>query len=119
MIRKMAMKIISAVIKVMIAAIIVVVLYWGGKKGFEFGMSIFSQTAVEEAPGRDISVTVNSGMDVMDIAKVLKKEGLIRDDMTFFILAKLYEYEPVQGSYLLNTSMTSEEIIETMKKKGD
>ena len=116
MVRKIAMTVISISVKIILVVAVICVLYWGGTKGFEFGVSLFSHAAVDEAPGTDITVTVKSSMSIMDVGKMLKEKGLIEDEKVFFVLAKLYEYEIKAGEYSLNTSMTSEDILRAMIK---
>ncbi len=114
MVRRMSMTIISASIKILIAVIVLMGLYYAGVKGFEFGTSIFSPTAMEEAPGTVVNVTFDEVTDGMEAGKLLEEEGLIEDWLVFFIQSKLYGYDIAAGSYELNTSMTSEEILEVI-----
>lgn len=114
MVRKMAMTVISIAVKIILIVAVVCLLFWGGKKGFEFGTSIFAQTTVEEAPGTDVSVVIKKDTSTMDIGKQLEKEGVIDDYRVFWILALLYEYELGEGTYSLNTSMTVEDILKVM-----
>ena len=103
MVRKMATTVISISVKIILVVAVICLLYYGGSKGYEFGTSIFTPTAMEEAPGTDIEVTVSKGMSVMDIGKMLEEKGLIDDYKVFWILATLYEYELGEGNYSLNT----------------
>jgi len=114
MVRKMAMTVISIAVKIMLVVAVICLLVWGGKKGFEFGVSIFTPTTIEEAPGTDISVTIKSGSGAMDVGKLLEEKGLIEDYKVFWLQSILYEYEIGAGEYTLNTSMTSEDILEVI-----
>ncbi|MBQ9766215.1 MAG: aminodeoxychorismate lyase [Lachnospiraceae bacterium] len=126
MIRKMSMTIISASIKFAIALLVLAGLYYVGTKGYEFGVSIFSPVAMDEAPGKVIEVTFDKGTAGREAGKILEEKGLIKDSLVFFIQSKLYGYEIAEGTYELNTSMTSEEILmmigfdeETEEKEKD
>ena len=115
MVRKMAMTVISIAVKIMLIVAVICLLVWGGKKGFEFGVSIFTPSSVEEAPGKDVTVTIKSGTGKMDVGKILEEKGLIEDYKVFWLQAILYECEIESGEYTLNTSMTSEDILEVIK----
>lgn len=115
MVRKMAMTVISISVKIILVVAVICLLVWGGKKGFEFGVSIFTPTTVEDAPGTDIPVVIKSGLDAMDVAKLLEDKGIIADYRVFWLQSLLYECEIEPGEYTLNTSMTSENILEVIK----
>lgn len=115
MVRKMAMTIISISVKIILVVAVICLLVWGGKKGFEFGVSIFTPTTVEDAPGTDIQVVIKPGLDAMDVARLLEDKGIIADYRVFWLQSLLYECEIEPGEYTLNTSMTSENILEVIK----
>ena len=50
---------------------------------------------------------------------MLIKKGLIKNKATFIIQAKFYEYEVHSGTYQLNTSMTSRDILEVLNEIPD
>ena len=56
------------------------------------------------------------GKSALQIGEVLKENGLIRDAYLFYIqnLLSHYKDELKAGSYVLNTSMTMEEMMEIM-----
>ncbi len=114
MIRRMSMSVISASIKIVIAVLICIGLFYVAGKGFEFGESLFSPVAVDEAPGRDISITVAAGTGTKEAGELLENEGLIKDGLVFYVQSLLYGYDIAEGTYELNTSMTSEEILQTI-----
>jgi len=82
-------------------------------KAYDFGYRIFAEEPMSEAPGRDITVTVTSGDSQSEIIQMLEDKGLIRDHMIFTVQKRLSIYtddiEP--GTYVLNTSMTNEEML--------
>lgn len=120
MIRKTAGMIISISMQMIVCALVIIVLYHTGVKGFEFGQSIFSQKAVaSEANGKDMIVIVEEDASESDVAKLLEDKGLVADDKVFWIQAKLYEAELYPGTYTLNTSMTSEEMLQILSAKPE
>lgn len=117
MIRKAAGMIISITTQIIICVLVVILVYHAAVKGFEFGVSVFSPTAVSEAPGQDMIVIVEEGASALDVGKLLETKGLIKDEKVFFVQAILYKAHFYAGTYTLNTSMTSDQILEILIEK--
>lgn len=118
MIRKTAGLIISISLQMIVCALVIIVLYDAGTKGFAFGQSIFTPSAVaSEANGRDVIVIVEKDASDVDVAKLLESKGLIEDYKVFWIQTKLYEATLYPGTYTLNTSMTSEEMLQILMEE--
>ena len=78
--------------KLIVYAVVIMLLYEGVTRGYQFGYNVFYSTAAAE------------------------RSGLVKDRYAFLIQSIFYEYgnseNPVKaGTYLLNNSMTSKEII--------
>lgn len=110
---KVIFKFVSVSFSVLLLLLIVVGLLELGSFSYDFGYRVFTEAAVDEEPGKDVVVQVTSGMSEREIGKLLKENGLIRDDNLFYVQLKLSAYsgklEP--GIYTLNTSMTGEDMI--------
>lgn len=100
--------------KLILYAILVLLLFEGVSKGYAFGYDIFYATAMEAEPGRDKSVTIPKNFSAGETARLLEKSGLIRNQMAFQVQKQFYDYEIVPGTYTLNTSMTSKEILQIL-----
>lgn len=98
--------------RVIIYALVILLLYQGVMKGYEFGHDIFYATSAENPPGRDKTVTIAEGTSVAAAAKFLKSQGLITNEYSFIIQSMFFDYEIHAGEYTLNTSMTSKEILQ-------
>ncbi|RGY97036.1 endolytic transglycosylase MltG [Clostridium sp. AM58-1XD] len=105
--------------KIIVYAVIGFMLFEGVTKGYAFGHEIFCPTAVAAEPGTERNVTVGEGTTESQAAKILKDNGLIRNEAVFIIQAKLYEYTIHPGTYVLNTSMTSREMLEILNEVPD
>lgn len=106
--------------KLIIYALVVLLLYEGVTKGYAFGYEIFHSTAMAEAPGIDKVVQIGEGDSLMDIAKSLDEKGLIKNEYAFLIQSIFYEYgkgeyEIIPGTFTLNNSMTTKEMIVTLR----
>lgn len=105
--------------RLIVCALVVLLLYEGVTRGYEFGHEIFYATSMEPAPGRDRNVTIEEDTSVTDAAKLLKSYGLIPNEYSFIIQAIFFDYEVNPGTYTLNTSMTSKEILQLMNENAD
>lgn len=106
----------SALVKIAIAIWIINFIYSKTLDVYAFGYSVFTEEAISPAPGRDVTVSITEGKSLMDIAKLLEEKGLVRDYKLAFVQLICSEYregmEP--GVYILNTSMTTEEMVAAM-----
>lgn len=101
-------------IRLIFLALLLILLHEGVARGYAFGHEIFYASAAEPAPGRDKTVTVKEGSDLIHTAGLLKDSGLITNEYSFIIQAGFFNYKAKPGSYTLNTSMTSREILQMM-----
>ena len=110
-----------SVVKIVVIILVIMVVYRLGSMAYSYGERIFGEPPMESAPGTDIVITVGSEDSVRDIAENLNAAGLIRDAGLFVLQERLAGYkEGVKaGTYTLNTSMTPEELIQTMAASSD
>lgn len=119
-INKITTTIISISVKLIVYALIVLLLYEAVARGYAFGHEIFYAEAVEEAPGRDVVVQMESGESVSEAAEFLARKGLIKSEFAFLFQSKFYDYDTIYpGTYTLNTSMTSKEILQLLNEKPE
>lgn len=106
----------GTVTKVVVAAVVLMFIYRYSIMAYDYGYRIFGEEAVDEEPGRNISVEVVESDSVEDIGQMLEQKGLIRDAKLFVIQEKLSGLENGIGSgiYELNTAMTVDEMLEIM-----
>lgn len=101
------------VVKIVIAVVLLMLIYNGALRAYDFGYEVFTEQSAEIAPGRTFEVTVVQGKSVAEVADMLEEYGLIRS-------AEIYRirewFAPEQGDmkpgvYMLNTSMYPSEMI--------
>lgn len=102
-------------------AVAILLLYEGAYRGYQFGHDIFYSAGMAAKPGIDMRVTIGEGEEILDIGAALERGGLIRSRYAFVLQSKFYDFggskHPVEaGSYVLNNSMTSKEIILTLRE---
>ena len=110
--------------KLIVYAVVVLLMYEGVTRGYRFGHDIFYSSAAAAKPGVNMRVTIGEGEELLDIAAALERGGLIKNRYAFLIQSLFYEYggseNPVEaGTYLLNNSMTSKEIILTLREGAE
>ena len=110
-INKISMAVISISAKVFFYTAAATLLIAGAKKSYAFGHSIFYAPGMDKAPGVEKAVTLDGSESIGDVGKLLEDIGLIRDHNAFSIQARCYGYEVIEGTWTVNTSMTSKEII--------
>ena len=113
--------VVETVIKVVVAAIVVMFIYRYSIMAYDYGYRIFGEEPVDAEPGRDISIQVADGDEAEDIGRMLEDKGLIRDANLFVIQEKLSGLEDgiAAGTYELNTAMTVGEMLDIMIAAGE
>lgn len=108
--------IISVSGKLIIYALVILLLYEGATRGYEFGYEVFHTTPVANAPGMDKDVLFEEGTTISEAASLLKTRGLIKNELVFVVQSKFYDYDVIPGMYTFNTSMTSKEMLAMMNE---
>ncbi len=114
-INKITGAVIAVTVRIIIILLLVTVVTRGAKTAYEFGHAIFYDSSVDEAPGRDISVEIPASMGTSEVASLLKEKGVIGNRASFIVQARFFEYDIRPGSYVLNSSKTSREILEQLE----
>lgn len=113
-INKVTGTVIGLAVRMIFYAVVLILLVEGCSKGYSFGHEIFCSTAMEAAPGKDHTVTILRGTSDREVGELLKKEKLIKSPLILQIQAKFYDYTIQPGTYTLNTSMTTKDILWTL-----
>lgn len=110
---KMVMRTLTIVLKVVFAVLVVMFVYKGASLAYDYGYRVFAEEPVDLAPGWDMDVTIDEGMGAKEIGQLLESKGLIKDGTLFYLQNILSKYKDdlKAGSYVLNTSMTTEEMM--------
>ncbi len=116
-INKITMAIIRISVKLMVYALIILLLYEAVIRGYAFGHAVFFAEAVDAPPGKTVTVQMSGEESVSQAAKKLAGKGLIKSQFAFLFQSKFYDYDTIYpGSYELNTSMTSKEILQILNE---
>lgn len=109
------------VMKVVIMIVIVVAMVALGKYAYSFGYKVFAEETVSNPPGKNVAVTIEGDITASDLGELLEKKGLINDSKVFWVQMQLSEYKShlKGGSYVLNTSQTSEEMLAVLAREDE
>ena len=114
-INRITTTIISMSVRLLFYALVFFLLYEGITRGYSLGHEVFSPTAVAEAPGTDKEFTIRNGESLSEVAE---ESGLINNKLIFIIQAQFFDYEVYPGTYTLNTSMTSRDMMKAIDESG-
>ncbi len=81
---------------------------------YNLGYDIFHSVPPEEDSTRKMVVTVPEDCTIQVMGSALKKQGLIENELAFYIQSILYGYELVPGEHVISPAMTSVEILKTL-----
>ena len=109
----------GAIIKIAVAIVIVVVLYRGALKAYDYGYRIFEEPPVSSGEGYTITVNITTDMSAKEMGQMLADKGLIRDPQLFIFQYMFSEFKDdlLPGEHDLSTAMTVEEMMEEMTKE--
>lgn len=111
--RKAAMRVVSICLKVAIFVLIVLGIVYLGQRTFRYTHAVFSDAAMEEAPGTTIKIRISEEVKAKKLANFLEEKGVVENAETFRVQMKYHGFKGnvKPGVYELNTSMPPSEII--------
>lgn len=118
---KIIFKFVNISFSILVVLLVVVGLVKLGSFCYDFGYRVFTESPVDEEPGRDVVVQISSDMSEDEIGDMLEEEGLIRDSSLFYAQLKLSAYSGklMPGIHTLNTSMTGKEMMAVMANEAE
>lgn len=103
--------------KLILYALILMLLAEGMTRGYAFGHEVFYATAVDAPPGKDVEITIPEDQSDGDTISILADLGLVKSELAVHIQKWFYDYDIYPGTYTLNTSMTSKEMLQRLNEK--
>ena len=113
---KLVFRFVSISFSVLILLVIFIGVFKASAFCYDFGYRIFTEKPMESAPGRDVVVQIDTDDSAFDIGKMLEQKGLVRDSSLYVAQYYLSAYvnDLLPGTYTLNTSMTTKEMLIVM-----
>lgn len=113
---KLALRLTGAItrfiVNIIFYILVIAVVYRGATFLYHFSYEVFGSVARTEAPGTDVTVQIYRGETTMNIATKLETSLVIVDKYSFYFKTKLKDYDIMPGTYVLNTSMDYNDILE-------
>lgn len=103
--------ILHLLLNVIFYAVVIFAIYKAGITAKEFCYQVFGTTTMDAAPGINAEIEIGEGASTMEVAAALEMNRLIPNRYSFYLKVKLMDYEILAGTYILNTSMTYDEIL--------
>ena len=115
-VKKIVLGILNASVRIAILVIAFSLIKKVCLTAYDYGYRVFSERPMTEGEGFDEDIVIPVGSSAMDIGKILKNKGLIRDEKLFYVQVLLSSYRGKlnPGDYVLNTSMTAEDMMRVM-----
>ena len=106
----------SIVLKVVIIVVAILLIYKGAATAYDYGYRLFTEPAVSQGTGREVTVSITSGKSAREVGQLLESKGLIRDAKLFALQELISDYHgKIQpGIYTLSSSMTADEMLAIM-----
>lgn len=112
---KLTLKVTSFIVRLLLNIIfyilVIILIINVSKAAFAFTYQLYGPDTVDKAPGREIIFQITKGESKMDIAAKLEHNHAIKDKYPFYLKTKLQEYVIMPGTYVINSSMTYDEIL--------
>ena len=114
--QKAVLRVASILYRVVFTVVIVLALVYVGQTTYRFTRAVFSDAAIEEAPGRSVKIQIKEEVGTKKFAEVLEDNGLVDSALVLQVQMKMEGFEgPVQpGSYELNTSMSPSKMLKVL-----
>ena len=107
------------IINILFYFAVVFVIVKGADYIYHFSYQVFGSVAKTEAPGKDVTVKIYRGETTMNIATKLETSQVIVDKYSFLVKTRLKEYNIMPGTYVLNTSMDYNEILDIITNSSN
>ena len=102
----------ETIVKKLLAILAILVILIGA-----LGFSVMSDVNGSSRRGTDVTVEIPQGSGANAIGKILKENGIIKNDLYFKVYTKMNKPQNLQyGQFTLNTSMSYAEIIEALSQ---
>ena len=103
-------------LQILLIVAIVYVIYKGAGIAYDYGYRVFTEKPMAASMGRDVEVTIPVDFNALELGDLFEGKGLTRDAKLLAIQYFCSEYrENVKGgTYTLSTTMTAEEMFESI-----
>lgn len=111
---RLAYNVVVLVVEILLVLLVAFGIIKCCQSSYHFCYEVFGSVSLEEEPGQNKDFQVRKSDDMYRVAKRLRKEKLIKNPYSFYARTMMMDQSQIKlrpGSYVLNTSMDYEEII--------
>lgn len=114
---KLTIRIVKASIYFVLLVLLIIFVFQGVKKSFEFGYDLFEEPNANITSEAKIPFVVTKGQSAYAVGKDLKEYGLIDNPFLFSIQARFFSYKILPGNYFLNEEMNGRNILDIISRE--
>lgn len=103
--------ILHLLLNIIFYAIVIFAIYKVGTMAKDFCFQVFGDETMDAPPGINVEITIKEGASTMEVASALEMNRVIPNRYSFYLKVQLMDYKILAGTYILNTSMTYDEIL--------
>ena len=106
----------DTILQILLVAAIVYACYKGAQTAYNYGYRVFTEKPVAATVGNDVEITIPVDFTAKQLGEIFEKKGLSRDSKLLILQYYCSEYRKniKPGTYTLNTTMTAEEMFESI-----
>ena len=104
-------------ILILVVVLFVIVVVFLSRRAYSLGYEVSSYKPVQEQEAQEAAILIKSGMTIRDVGKLLIENGIISESLeAFLIQERLSSWHDsfVPGVYVLNSSMSIEDILQAI-----
>ena len=119
--KKVVLALLNMTFRLTVTVCVLYFIYKAAIGAYNFGYRVFADIPAALSPGRDIEVTITESMDSKKIAEDFQEAGLVLDWKLFWTQIQFSEYKDSikPGVYVLNKSMSAEEMLEIIGENSE
>ena len=104
--------ILHLLLNIIFYAIVIFVIYKVGITAKDFCYQVFGVYTMDAEPGINMEIVIEDGASTMEVASALEQYRLIPNRYSFYLKVQLMKHKILAGTYILNTAMTYDQILE-------
>lgn len=108
---KVSRSVMNVFLNIIFYAVIVLLIVKTSKMAYDFAYQVFGSMPIDPEPGYNVEIQILPGEDAFTIARKLETKEIIVNKYSFYLKTKLKEYDIMPGTFVLNTSMDYDDIL--------
>lgn len=104
--------ILHLLLNVIFYAVVIFTVYKVGVTAREFCYQVFGDYSMDAEPGINVEFAIKEGASSMEVSEALEMYRLIPNRYSFYLKVQLMGHKIKAGTYMLNTSMTYDELLD-------